>query len=159
SFYACPWKNTQGKLDPAAKVKVDYSQDGGTTWHTAGTVDVTAPDYALYSVAVNKPGPIRIRLERTEGNRMHLDNVGIGRYHTSGINDPEALRNSWTAFCAEPGVLSIEASEAISVAIHGVDGITYVSGAALATGVSTFDLPAGLYIVVVDNDTRRVLVK
>lgn len=158
SFYACRWKNNQGNLDVDSKVNVDYSTDGGTSWHTAGTVDVTAPDYTLYSVAVNNRGPIRIRIERTEGNRMHLDNVSIGGY-SSGINEPEALRNSWTAFCAEPGVLSVQASEAVTATVYGVDGVTYVASAALAAGVSTFDLPAGLYIVVVENDTRRVLVK
>lgn len=158
SFYACRWVNTQGTIDPEATLDVDYSLDGGTSWHTAGRVTVSASDYTLYSVIVNKPGNIRIRLAQTSGSRLHLDNVSISNF-SSGINDPAAERNSWTAYCSEPGVLCVEASEAHDVTIHGVDGLTYVNGAAVAAGTSTFDLPAGLYVVVVDKDTRRVLVK
>ena len=158
SFYACRWMNNQGTVDEEATVSVDYSTDGGTTWQTAGTATISASDYTLYSVAVNKPGNIRIRLDRIKGNRIHLDNVSISNF-SSGINDPAAERNSWTAYCSEPGVLCVEASEAHDVTIHGVDGLTYVNGAAVAAGTSTFDLPAGLYVVVVDKDTRRVLVK
>lgn len=158
SFYACRWMNNQGTVDEEATVSVDYSTDGGTTWQTAGTATISASDYTLYSVAVNKPGNIRIRLDRIKGNRIHLDNVSISNF-SSGINDPAAERNSWTAYCSEPGVLCVEASEVLDVTIHGVDGLTYVNGAAVAAGTATFDLPAGLYVVVVDKDTRRVLVK
>ena len=47
----------------------------------------------------------------------------------------------------------------MTVAVHGIDGITYVATDTIAAGTATYELPAGLYIIVVDGQSRRVLVK
>lgn len=158
SFYACRWTNNQGTTDPECDLVVEYSIDGGRTWKTAGNVTVASAQYEQYSAPVNTPGNVRVRIAVVEGKRINLDNVSITNY-SSGINDPAAERHSWTAYCPEAGVLRVEASESVDVTIHGVDGITYVSSAAVAAGDNDFSLPEGLYVVVVGKDTRRVLVK
>lgn len=65
--------------------------------------------------------------------------------------------HDWDAY-ARGGQLIFETSRTVSVAIYGIDGLTYHIGEVKA-GASAFDLPAGLYIVSVDDFTRRVLVK
>lgn len=159
SFYACRWVNTQGTADPEAELTVSYSTDGGSTWTEAGTAKLDNTEYRQFSVAVNQEGPVRIKLDRTTGGRIHLDDVAISSYASTGINNPEAEYHSWDAFSAAPGTLTVENRHEAIVAVHGVDGITYVADTAIAAGTTEFSLPAGLYIVVVGDDTRRVLVK
>ena len=48
---------------------------------------------------------------------------------------------------------------ASTVSVYGVDGITWVNARQFAAGRHQLDLPAGLYIVVADDFSRRVLVK
>jgi hypothetical protein len=64
---------------------------------------------------------------------------------------------SWDAYCLN-GELVIELNDTKDVAVHGVDGITYFRGT-LESGANTMSLAKGLYVIVVDDFTRRVLVK
>ncbi|MDE6498816.1 MAG: endonuclease [Muribaculaceae bacterium] len=159
SFYACRWVNNQGKADADAEVAVKYSIDGGASWELAGTVAIDNTEYRQFSVAVNMEGPVRIKIEQTSGKRIHLDDVAITSYTLTGLNNPDADYYTWDAFSATPGILTIESRHEATVAVHGVDGITYVGATGIAAGTNEFELPAGLYIVVVGDDTRRVLVK
>ncbi|MCI9117718.1 MAG: hypothetical protein HFJ83_03470 [Muribaculaceae bacterium] len=159
SFYACRWTNTQGTPDDAAVILVETSVDGGTTWQQAGSATVSATQYTKYSVPARVGGNVRVRLTRTEGKRINLDNVGITNYAQSGLNNPDDDYYSWDAFSPAAGVLCIESRNAAVADVHGVDGITYLNAAALSAGANSYELPAGLYIVVVDGESRRVLVK
>lgn len=159
SFYACRWTNTQGTPDDDAVILVETSVDGGTTWQQAGSATVSATQYTKYSVPARVGGNVRVRLTRTEGKRINLDNVGITNYAQSGLNNPDDDYYSWDAFSPAAGVLCIESRNAAVADVHGVDGITYLNAAALAAGANSYELPAGLYIVVVDGESRRVLVK
>lgn len=86
--------------------------------------------------------------------------MAITNYGQSGIHDASTdSYYGWDAYSPAAGTLRVDTDRAISCSIHGVDGITYVGAAALAAGTSYFELPAGLYIVVVDGQSRRVLVK
>ena len=159
SFFACRWVNNQGKADPEAELTVSYSTDGGASWTEAGRATLDNTEYRQFSVPVNVEGPVRIKLDRTLGGRIHLDDVAISGYTFTGLNNPDADYYTWDAFSAAPGSLTVESRHAATVAVHGVDGITYVGATGIAAGTTEFDLPAGLYIVVVGDDTRRVLVK
>ncbi len=159
SFYACRWVNNQGNADPAAEITVSYSKNGGASWTEAGRAQLDNTEYRQFSVTVNMDGPVRIRLERTAGGRIHLDDVAITSYVSSGLNDPDADYYSWDAYSAAAGTLTVETRHEATLAVHGIDGITYVGATAIAAGTRSFELPAGLYIVVVGSDTRRVLVK
>ena len=124
----------------------------------AGSVTIAATTYTQYSVPVNVGGTVRVRLQQTEGQRLHLDNVAISNYKDSGLNDPTDEYYSWDAYSPAAGTLRIESAADARADVHGVDGITYVSGARIS-GEATFELPAGLYVVVIGGQSRRVLVK
>ena len=158
SFYACRWRNNQGNDDPEAAMDVEVSTDGGETWTKAGSVTIAATTYTQYSVPVNVGGTVRVRLQQTEGQRLHLDNVAISNYKDSGLNDPTDEYYSWDAYSPAAGTLRIESAADARADVHGVGGITYVSGARIS-GEATFELPAGLYVVVIGGQSRRVLVK
>jgi len=160
SFYACRWINTQGNVDPEAALDVLYSIDGGDTWEKAGAVTVSESQYTQYSVSVKVIGNVRIRIAQTAGKRIHLDNVAISDYKETGISDPVADNyHSWDAYAPAPGTLCVESEKPATADIHRIDGITFMSAAAIAAGNNVFSLPEGLYIIVIDGQSRRVLVK
>ncbi len=159
SFYACRWRNNQGNNDPAAVLAVYYSTNHGDTWEHAGDVNIDATEYTLYTVPVRVVGNIRVRIAQVKGSRLHLDDVAITNYKETGINDPSSTYYTWDAYSPAAGTLCVEASEPVTVAVHGIDGITYVATDTIAAGTATYELPAGLYIIVVDGQSRRVLVK
>ncbi len=161
SFYACRWVNNQSNADPAASIAVEYSTDEGVTWHNVADVAVNNTEYTRYTATVNVAGNVRVRLAQTSGQRIHLDDVAISNYGQSGIHDAEAdAYYAWDAFSPAAGTLCIESRRGdVQADVHGIDGITYMAGAALQAGLNSFAVPAGLYIVVVDGQSRRVLVK
>ena len=87
---------------------------------------------------------------------MMIDDINITDFK-AGIEGVESDYRSWTAYSAA-GRLVVELSEASDVAVHGVDGITYFRGA-MPQGTTSLNLAPGLYVVVVKDFTRTVLVK
>lgn len=144
--------------DGETKVVVEYSNDSGTTWNEVGTVTFSGTDITPLSVDVNQGGNGRIRFRQTSGKRWNIDNISISNYNEiQGVNELEY--HSWDAFCRD-GRLIVECREgAAPVSIYGVDGITWTANEQLAPGEHSFDLPRGLYIVVSNDFSRRVLVK
>jgi endonuclease I len=159
TLYASGWAPGDGD----SKFDVEYSTDGGESWTVAGSVDLPAPktaakSYAPYSFNVNKAGKVRIKVQQTSGQRMCVDNISITDYFGSdGIDGVLSDYKSWDAYC-RLGQLCIELSSPQKVAVYGVDGVTYLDGT-LSAGTTTLSLAKGLYIVVVDDFSRRVLVK
>jgi len=144
--------------DGETNVVVEYSNDSGTTWNEVGTVTFSGTDITSLSVDVNQGGDGRIRFRQTSGKRWNIDNISISNYNEiQGVNELEY--HSWDAFCRD-GRLIVECREgAAPVSIYGVDGITWTANEQLAPGEHSFDLPRGLYIVVSNDFSRRVLVK
>ena len=136
---------------------VRYSADGGTTWNTAGTGSVTSSAYTRYTFTVNAAGPVRLRVEQTEGKRWMLDNLEMSDYRQSGLFEPDADYHRWDAY-ARGGSLVIESDGPREVAVYGVDGITWFNGAVSAYE-TVINLPKGLYVIASGDFTRRVLVK
>lgn len=157
------------KSDGASKFKLQYSTDGGSTWADAGEVEIAAPtyttqtsaDYKEYSFTVNKEGRVRIRIQQTAGKRVRFDNIALSNYRkVNGAEDVvfgDERGTGWDAWC-ENGLLVVDLSQNAEVAVHGVDGVTYVS-ARFNEGRSEVSLVPGLYVVVVGESSRRVLVK
>lgn len=153
TVYACEWTSSEGP----ATFALEYSTDGGRNWTEAGEATADRTDFAPYTFTVNRPGSIRMRVAQKSGKRFMLDDIKAS-YYSNAIHDTTAEDYyTWDAYCLD-GTLVVETSEARMVDIHGVDGITYVS-AATVNGKGTFSLAPGLYIVVVGEYTRRVLVK
>lgn len=157
-FDAAKWPNAS---EPSAIVNIEYSSDDGKTWEKIETVTISETTSNTFSVDVNRAGSNgRIRFDRPSGSgkRWFIDNISISNYNDmQGISELEY--HSWDAFCRD-GRLIVECREgAAPVSIYGVDGITWTSNEQLATGEHSFDLPKGLYIVVSNDFSRRVLVK
>lgn len=154
TFEASKWGN-----DANPTVAVEYSIDGGENWTLAKSVTITGSDASTtaFSVDVNVSGKGRIRFRQSAGKRWFLDNVSISNYRElDAVN--ELSYHSWDAFC-RGGQLVIECRDAsAAVAVYGVDGITWVNET-FAPGQHEIQLPKGLYIVVSDGFSRRVVVK
>lgn len=150
TFSARRWNN-----DADATLAVQTSVDQGTTWTTAGTVSITDNSrFAEFSVTANIAGSARLRLQQTAGKRFNLDNVAVTPYSSAltGIKTAEA-----TAYCRN-GSLVIDNAAGSPVAVHSIDGITRHAGIPTVDRL-TLPLPPGLYIVVIADTSRRVLIR
>lgn len=155
TFEAAKWPNAN---DAAAVITLSYSSDGGASWHTVESFTVSETTSDTYSAQVDEPGSVRLKFESSStSGRWFIDNIAVSNY--SAIAAIEELPyHSWDAFCRD-GALVIECKEKTeTVAVYGLDGITYVSES-LLPGEHTFSLANGLYVVVVDGFARRVVVK
>lgn len=157
-FMATSWRG-----DGAASIDIQYSTDNGSTWNTAGTVtlpsETSGPStdvYKKYTVTVNKAGNVRLKFSQTSGKRACIDNIAMKPF-SAGIDGVVSDYRSWDAYC-QGHALYVELNKQSHVAVYGVDGITYAN-TEMPAGTSILDLPQGLYIVVVEDFSRRVLVK
>lgn len=152
TFYAKAWDG-----DAACEFKVECSGDGGNNWKTVATVTLPKGEaYKKYTVTANVSGDVRVRFVQTAGARAHFDNIAISHYR-GGIAGVESDYHAWTAYSLN-GQLVVSLGEQAEVQVYGIDGITYFNGT-LNAGDNALDLAKGLYIVVVDDFSRRVLVK
>lgn len=150
TFSVQKWGN-----DANATLAVQTSTNGGSSWTTAGTVSITDnSQFVEYSVPVNVAGSARLRLQQTAGKRFNLDNVAISPY-ISALTDIETT--TATAYCRN-GNLMVDHAAGIPVAIHSIDGITHYADTP-TTDHLTLHLPSGLYIVVINDTSRRVLIR
>lgn len=160
TLMAAGWSSSDGPT----KFKLQYSTDQGATWNDAGEAEIAAPtssakQYSQFTFTVNQQGKVRMRIQQTEGARFCIDDIEATNY-TTDVNDTvfgDERGFGWDAYCLA-GNLVVTLGQKASVAIHGVDGITYLNQD-LEVGDHTISLPKGLYIVVVGLSTRRVLVK
>ena len=151
TFWARPWNN-----DGNATLEVEVSTDGGATFRSVGTVNVTGTAFAEYSVHAGVAGTARLRLRQTAGKRLNIDDIAMTD-HTSGVDDPMAARHQWDAYALDGNLVVDVTAPDITLGIYALDGTTVFYGT-LPVGQHCFDnLPAGLYIVASDDFSRRVL--
>lgn len=153
TFQSRPWSG-----DGEAVIAVEWSADGNI-WTTAGTVVTNGDSYKEQSVDINHAGNLYLRLRQTSGKRVLIDNIAASDYSAVGAVD-ELYYHSWDSF-ARDGQLIIEnrGGEAAEFSVYGIDGIARLDYATLPAGETAIDLPAGLYIVVSGDYSRRVVVK
>lgn len=72
SFWAANFGNDSG-----GTVQVSLSTDGGVTWVPRGSAFTMTSDLRQYSLDVNQPGNVRVRLTRASGNRVNIDDIRI----------------------------------------------------------------------------------
>lgn len=149
--YAAKWSN-----DDDAVLQVEYSTDGGATWSEAGeAVALKTSAWTKYTVTVNVTGNVRLKFQQKSGRRLNLDDVTISDYAFSGMDDSR-VASTWDAYC-RGGELVVETASTSKVYVYGVDGIGYFTGD--ISGRQSIALPAGFYVVVVGDTSRRVLVR
>lgn len=153
SFEAGKWTDSEA----TATIEVEYSTDHGSTWKSAATISIDSADPETISVPVNVSGNGRIRLRQTSGKRWLVDNIAISNYSGTGAV-MELDYHSWDAYCRN-GKLVVESRDSeLPLAVYGMDGLTWVNET-IAAGTAEFSLPKGLYVVVGNDYTRRVVIK
>ena len=161
TLWAAGWSSSDG----STKFKLQYSTDQGANWIDAGSVEIEAPQtstkqYNQYTFTVNKTGKVRMKILQTSGARFCVDDIEATNY-TNIVDDTafgDERGNGWDAYCSD-GQLVVTLQLPGTIAIHSVDGRTHLSGHRLDAGSHSFALQPGLYIVVLGESTRRVLVK
>lgn len=142
--------------DGNSAYELEYSTDGGETWQSAGTGNVTSSTYTEQTFTVNVAEDARLRVRQTSGKRFMLDEISATRY-SNLVPDAVADYHRWDAFSRD-GKLVVEAAEAVAANVYSLDGTT-VFAARIPAGETVLDLAPGLYVVSVDDFARRVLVK
>lgn len=163
TFQAKPWDGDKSKYP--ADITVSVSSDHGTTWEEVGNVTISADDaaspaYRKYSVTINRRGSLRMKMEQSTSARTLIDDISLTDCRTSGIEEAmEAEYHSWDAYCRN-GRLVLESREDGTdvAAVYSMDGVLRHSGA-IARGTTEITVAPGLYLVVVRDFTRTVLVK
>lgn len=150
SFYAKMWSTDDGKC----VLSVEYSTDGGVSWIEAEKITIDKTSYTQYQMVVNQTGNARLRLRQTLGKRFMLDLLEIANY--SGVQS--ITENGWTAYACD-GNLVIESTESRgSMKIYDMKGIAVYDNS-LEKGTTHVLLPKGLYIVVIEDESCKVLIK
>jgi len=149
TLWAQSWTDDEG-----GTFTLEYSTDGGATWREAGSA-TTKAEWTKFTFTVNSAGPTRLRVRQTEGKRWCLDDIEATMY--SGITDAVAEDyHLWDAYACG-GELVITADVPVLARVYALDGTAVFHGRVAAE--KRLRLPAGLYIVAVDDFARRVLVK
>ncbi len=153
TFYAQPYHS-----DSDALLHVEISADHGSSWEEIGHVTVTGSGlWTKFDIPVNRAGELRLRLRQSSGKRVLLSRVSLSDYLFSGLNQTLGY-HSWDAYCRDGRLVIdvVDRTHPCQVAVYDMAGMTCFNGRLGAT--TALELPAGLYIVVVDNFARRVVV-
>ena len=151
TFYAAPYST-----DEEAVVKILYSVDGGQKWTVAAdNVTIQQGDLKLYSFKLNIYESVRIGIEQVSGKRLNIDDLAITDY-TGGVDN--TFSDDFDAYSPAPGVMAIESTWDAKIAIYSYDAVK-IYDAKPAAGRSELQMPAGVYIVVSDSKSKKVIVK
>ena len=151
SFVAAPFGN-----DGAVVVDVSYSIDGGATWSKIATETISLSTLTEYSFVVNVKGNVRIKFEQKSGKRLNIDDVEITDYSdNSSVNEIAVL--DWIAYGVENGV-EIEASSPMLIEVYSMEGMKIYSRI-VSPGKNKIQLDKGVYVIVSDDDSKKVIVK
>ncbi len=141
--------------DAEYSYELEYSTDGGISWVNAGSASGNQREFTQQTFTVNVDVPARLRVRQTAGKRFYIDDIEATSFCSLVPEFAEAWHR-WDAYCLD-GQLVIEASEPVTARVYSIDGTEVFVG--IVSGSAAFDIAHGLYIVAVDDFTRRVLVK
>ena len=158
TFKAAPFGS-----DASAVITVSYSVDGGTTWIEIQDFTITSAKAGTlneYSTPnLNIMGGVRFKLQQSSGSRVNIDDIEITSSDTStaiSILADEYNQITWDAVAVAGGIV-IKSEKAQNFEIYNIDAkLTnkcHVNDATLIT------MPAGIYVVVNGNHSKKVIVK
>jgi endonuclease I len=158
------WARAWGSDATDCEFNILTSNDGGSTWNQVATATVKAVGqgnaYAEYSVSLFQHGAQRLKIEQVSGGRCMIDDISITDMATSGVQtvNQQLDYHSWDAYPVGNSLV-IENNDATNhFKVYSLEGREMFSGK-IKVGTRSLQLPAGLYIVAVNNFARRVLVK
>lgn len=151
SFWAKAWSGEGGS------VALAYSTDGGITWTTVKTFDISDDDWAEYSATLNVEGDVRLSLSRLTGGRIGIDDIAVTDYALSAVAELEY--HSWDAFCLS-GALRVESygQEPMEFTVTSTNGALWHSSVLQPGASAELPLPAGVYLVTSRGFTRKTVV-
>lgn len=155
TFDVAKWPNAN---DASVALTLYYSTDNGSTWIEGADYTISETTSKTYTATLNVPGEARIKFESSSSSgRWLIDNIAITNYSELGAIE-ELYYHSWDAFCRDSHLVVEVKEEPKHVTVYSIDGIAHISDT-LEPGEHSFELAKGLYIVVVDDFSRRVVVK
>lgn len=151
TFHAKAWNGEGGDL------RLDISTDGALTWKPVKTFTISDNEWTEYSAVVNTEGLVRIRLVRLSGRRIAIDDIEATDYALSAVATLEY--HTWDSYCRDHTLIIDNSSDThIPVSVHSPNGALWHS-ADITPGITTIDLPAGVYLVTSRGFTRKVVVR
>jgi hypothetical protein len=158
------WARAWGSDSNDCVLKLSTSADEGTTWTEITTITVKAAGssnaYAEYTASIFQPGNQRLKIEQTSGSRCMIDDIAISDMNVSGVELVNSTLDyhSWDAYPVGNCLVIENKDAANNFRVYSLDGKQVFNGK-LKVGNRSLQLPAGLYVVAVNDFSRRVLVK
>lgn len=151
SFYS----GTYG-TDAAATLGVFYSVDGGANWVSVDNNVSATNAFIKYSCTINVSAPVRIKIGKMGGaSRVNVDDISITDYTSTGISDKEIAPFS---YYVQGDQLVIQNNKIQSIQVSGISGQILFSQK-LVPGVTTINLPKGIYILRGEGTAKKVMIK
>ncbi|MBR5640121.1 MAG: endonuclease [Muribaculaceae bacterium] len=149
--------------DASAVITVSYSVDGGTTWTEIQDFTITSAKAGAlneYSTpTLNILGDVRFKIQQSSGSRVNIDDIEITSADTStaiSILADETGQLNWDAVAVTGGIV-INSEKAQNFEIYNLDAKLMNK---CHVGSATFvTMPAGIYIVVNGNHSKKIIVK
>lgn len=158
TFKAAPFGS-----DASAIITVSYSIDGGAHWTEIQDFTVTSAKAGAlneYSTpTLDILGDVRFKLQQSSGSRVNIDDIEIRSADpATGINTIVAQPDdiTWNAYAATGGII-IKSGKALDFEIYNLDAKMVKK--CHVNSASIISLPAGIYVVVNGNHSRKVIVK
>ncbi len=145
--------------DANAIITLSYSADGGQHWVEIEDFNINSTELTQYtSRNLNVPGDVRIKLQQVEGARLNIDDIEITDFTTATIIDIVKDKQSltWDAYCSK-GNLIIESDNAQRFEIYNLEAKLVKK--MRTNGRTSISLPAGIYVVVSGNHSKKVIIK
>lgn len=142
--------------DPAGALQTAYSTDGGVTWvNTGNPVEVTGQKLQKYSFDVNVEGAVRIKIQKTKGGRMNIDDVELTDYVLSSLAETPGDR---TSIFTGKNSLIIRAINQQEITVHSIEGLEIYRNR-IPAGETVIRLPRGSYIVTSGESSRKIIIR
>lgn len=149
TFYVRRWDSA------AVSAELQYSLDGGASWTAAASVSPGA-EWTAATARIEQPGAVMLRVVKTDGARMALDDIEITPMQASvDLPDAEQL---WNVMAAGGIVTVSNPGSERPLAIYQLDGTCAWRGE-MPAGTIALALPAGHYIAVSGQESRRFVVR
>lgn len=140
----------EGEIQPA------YSTDGGITWTNVGNpVSITEAALKKYAFELNISAPARIKLLKTKGGRLNIDDVEMTDFTPVSIRDEQ--ETGLSVFLRNGSLVLTSGSEQ-DVSVYGMDG-TEVYRNRIPHGETIVKLPSGNYVVSGNRVNQKVTVR
>jgi len=158
SFWAAPFGS-----DAAATIELSYTTDGGAHWFDIQSFTISKSDELVQytSPSLNITGDVRFKLQQLSGSRVNIDDIEITDY--SQITDIDKVKThedsdiAWDAYATNEGNIIIESSKPLRFEVYNLDA--KLMNRCRINGRASLSLPAGIYVVVSGDHSKKVIVK